>query len=45
MTGNNTEKVEKYPEFGFKNGAFYFVDEIMPKFIDYLYKIIVMYKG
>ena len=37
MTGNNAMKAAKHPEFGLKNCANYFVDEIMPKFIDYLY--------
>ena len=38
MTGNNEQRAEQFQEFGFRNGAFYFVEEIMPKFIDFLYR-------
>ena len=37
MTGANDNKAEKHVEFGMKNGALYFVDEVMPRFIEYLY--------
>ena len=37
VIGNNEKREEKFQEFGFKNGAFYFVREIMPKFINLLY--------
>ena len=36
MTGAPDEKAEKHIEFGLKNGAHYFVDDIMPKVMDYL---------
>ena len=37
MTGANDNKAEKHAEFGMKNGALYFVDEVMPRFMEYLY--------
>ena len=36
LTGNVANKVEKHMEFGMKNAALFFVDEIMPKFLEYL---------
>ena len=38
MTGANENKAEKHIEFGMKNGALYFVDEVMPRFMEYLYQ-------
>ena len=36
MTGAPDEKAEKHIESGLKNGAHYFVEDIMPKVMDYL---------
>ena len=38
MTGSYEDKAEKYVEFGMKNGAQYFIEEVMPRFIDFLYQ-------
>ena len=38
MTGSNENRAEQFLEFGLKNGAHYFVEKVMPRFMEFLYR-------